>query len=226
MTGIIVDIMVEILIVLAIMTKEVKCGRLSESILHRCTILDFDRHVGAEKYFRKLVGNTDINDSLQRLDKLTQEEAWMAFAELLKVTHSVDAKVTGVDDRVRDVGEQVDDVRGDVQVIGDKVQDIDHRVQGIGSDVNDISCEVREVNRSLSCSTLLVVLRAQTMTQGICSEIVFFDGFRRQIHPSTITLHPKLITMAQRNGFFKEKHLINGNPLVHSCGYTESVCHS
>ena len=150
----------------------------------------------------------------------------MAFAESLKVTHNVDGKVTGVDDRVRDMGGKVENVQGDVQVVGDKVQDIDNRVQGIGSDVNVISCEVREVNRSLSCSPLLVVMRAQTMTQGTSSEIVFYDGFRRQIHPSIITLHPKLITMVQPNGFFKEKYLINGNPPVHSCGYMESVCHS
>jgi hypothetical protein len=61
------------------------------------------------------------------------------------------------------------------------------------------------------------------MTQEISSEIVFYDGFRHQIHPSTITLPPKLITMVQPNGSFKAKYLINGNLRVHSCGYTESV---
>jgi peptidoglycan hydrolase CwlO-like protein len=118
-----------------------------------------------------LVGNTDIEDSLQRLDKLTQEEARMASAESLKVTHNVDAKVMGVDDRVRDVERKVEDVQDDVQDVGDKVQavsnkvqDVDNRVQGIGSDINVISCEVRDANRSLSLSSLLVVLRAQTMT--------------------------------------------------------------
>ena len=64
------------------------------------------------------------------------------------------------------------------------------------------------------------------MTQGISLETVFYDGFRRQIHPSIITLPPKLITMVQPNGFFKAQYLINGNPLIHSCGYMESVCHS
>jgi hypothetical protein len=151
-----------------------------------------------------LVGNTDIEDSLQRLDRLTQEEARMASAVSLRVTHNVDARLR--------------DVEG-------KVEGVDNRVQGIGSDVNDISCDVREVNRSLSRSPLLVVLRAQTMTQGISSEIVFYNGFRRQIHPSTITLHPKLITTVQPNGSFEAKYLIDGNPLAHSCGYMESVCH-
>jgi hypothetical protein len=40
MTDIIVDIMVEVLTILAIATKEVKCGRLSESMLRRFTIID------------------------------------------------------------------------------------------------------------------------------------------------------------------------------------------
>jgi hypothetical protein len=40
MTDIIVDIMVEVLKVLAVVTQEVKRGRLSESMLRRFTILD------------------------------------------------------------------------------------------------------------------------------------------------------------------------------------------
>jgi hypothetical protein len=64
------------------------------------------------------------------------------------------------------------------------------------------------------------------MTQGISLETAFYDGFRRQIRPSIITLPPKLIAMVLPNGFFKAQYLINGNPLVHSCGYMESVCHS
>ena len=100
-----------------------------------------------------------------------------------------------------------------------RVQDVDNRVQAIGS-------EVREVNRSLSLYTLLVVLSAQTITQGVSSETVSYDGFRRQIHQSITTWPPKLTTMVQPNGFFKAKYLIIGNPLAHSCGYMESVCHS
>ena len=42
---------------------------------------------------------TNIEDSLKRLDKLTQEEVRMATAEALKTTHIVDDKVTeGVKD--------------------------------------------------------------------------------------------------------------------------------
>jgi len=39
------------------------------------------------------MGNEEIEDALQELDKLTQEEARMASAELLKITHGVDDKL-------------------------------------------------------------------------------------------------------------------------------------
>jgi uncharacterized protein YoxC len=87
-----------------------------------------------------LIGNTDIEDSLQRLDRLTQEEAQMASAELLRVAHSTEDTVKGLEGKVQDV-------HGDVQDIGNKVQGVDDRVQGVGSDVKDISSEVRGVDR-------------------------------------------------------------------------------
>ena len=43
-----------------------------------------------EKYGKKLIGRTDMEDALKRLDKLTQEEAWMGIVQNLKATHAVD----------------------------------------------------------------------------------------------------------------------------------------
>jgi uncharacterized protein YoxC len=113
------------------------------------------------------MGNREIEDSLERLDKLTQEEARMASAEQLKMTHSVEGKVTGVDDRVRGVEGQVEGVRGDVQDVrvdvqdvsvdvrdvGNKVQDVGDRVQGIDSNVRAVDDKLDQVNRSLSFQT-------------------------------------------------------------------------
>jgi len=45
---------------------------------------------------KKLLGKNKIEDSLKRLDTLTQEEVRMATAEVLKVTQRVDNKVTGL----------------------------------------------------------------------------------------------------------------------------------
>ena len=298
MRDMIIEIMVEVLLILAIVTKGVKRGQLSELISRRFMIIRLSDYL--EKYMKKLIGNTEIEDSLNRLDRLTLEEALMASAELLRVTHGVDGKVMvvndrvkGVDDRVKgvegkvqdvhsdvqdvarnvqtvegrvqdvlsdvqDVGgmvqgieggvqdilcdvqgvgnqvqgveRKVQDVRDDLQDVGDNIQHVDDRLQGIGSDVKDISSDLRgvdikldHVTRSLSRYYLLTVPSAQTYSQGISSEIVFYDGFRPQIHVSIITPHPKPITTAQPNGSFKAVYSINGNPPILLCGYTENV---
>jgi hypothetical protein len=87
--------------------------------------------VYSEKFLKKLMGNTEIEDALHDLDKLTQEEALMASAELLEITHSVDGKVMGVDDRVKDVDEKVQKVGGDVQGFGNKVQVVDDKLEQV-----------------------------------------------------------------------------------------------
>ncbi|KAH9055257.1 hypothetical protein EDB87DRAFT_1813988, partial [Lactarius vividus] len=71
--------MVEVLGILAISTKEIKQGR-------------------TKKYLKKLAGRTELEDALKRLDKLTQEEARMAAAQLLKIAHNVENKITQVID--------------------------------------------------------------------------------------------------------------------------------
>ena len=177
----------------------------------------------SERYFKKLTGNREIEDSLERLDKLTQEESRIASAEQLKMTHGVDGKVMGVDNRVRGVEEQVQGIRGDVQ---DVRVDVCGDVRDVGNKVQDVDNKLDQVNRSLSFQTLIVIPRAQTTAQGTTSEIVSYDGFPPQIHPPIITSHPKPITTAQLNGFSKEVYSITGNLLAPSCGYTENVRYS
>lgn len=65
---------------------------------------------------KKLVGRTDLEDALKRLDKLTHEEARMATAQILKVTHTVDDRVRGVDDKVASMDDRVRAV--DDKVVG------------------------------------------------------------------------------------------------------------
>jgi hypothetical protein len=54
---------------------------------------------------------------VQRLDQLTQEEARMASAELLKVTHGVDGKLENVHGEVQDIGSVVKDISGEVREV-------------------------------------------------------------------------------------------------------------
>ena len=42
-----------------------------------------------EKFLRKLAGMADLEDALKKLDRLTQEEARMANAEVLRITHNI-----------------------------------------------------------------------------------------------------------------------------------------
>ena len=150
----------------------------------------------------------------------------MASAEQLKMTHSVEGKVMDVDARVMGVEGQVQGVRGDVQDVGNIVQDVDERVQGIDSNVQSVDDKIDQASRSLSFQTLIIILRAQTTSQGTSSKIAFYDGSRPPIHPPIITLHAKPITTAQLDGFSREAYSISGNQPAPSCGYTENVCYS
>jgi ribosomal 50S subunit-associated protein YjgA (DUF615 family) len=73
----------------------------------------------SEKYLKKLMGKTNIEDALRRLDKLTQEEARMATAQLLELTHGVGDKVTRIDDNIKGVDDKVKDVSDCVKLVLD-----------------------------------------------------------------------------------------------------------
>ena len=230
MTNVIVEIMVEVLNILALTTKEVKRKRLSELMSHKFSILY--SHFYLERYFRKLAGNTDLEDSLQRLDRLTQEEARMASTEQLKMAQNIDDRVAAVQGEVRGTRGDVQIVRGAVQIVGHRVRAINNRVQGINTEVKDIFSKVQGVDdkfdrdiRSLSFTVTLIPM-ALTSSQGTTSEIVFFDGFRPQTNLPIISLHAKLVTAALLSGSFKGVYSRSGNLLAPSCGYTESVRHS
>ena len=50
----------------------------------------------SEAFGKRLIGRTDMEDALKKLDRLTQEEVGMAVAQNLKATHVVDERVRGV----------------------------------------------------------------------------------------------------------------------------------
>ncbi|KAH9024225.1 hypothetical protein EDB85DRAFT_1894446 [Lactarius pseudohatsudake] len=120
MTDMTVKIMVEVLNIFAIATKEMKQGR-------------------AKKFLKKLVGRKDIEDALKRLDRLTQEEARMASAQILRLAHSVDGKVKVVDDKVTGVGNQMKDV-------DDKMKDMDNKMDIVLNDAMDAKAVLQQTS--------------------------------------------------------------------------------
>jgi hypothetical protein len=117
----IVQILVEVLSILGIATKESKDGVMSKSFDTSMSPLT-ERY--SEKYGKKLSGRTDLEDALKRLDKLTLEEALMVTAEVLKMTHTIDEGVTGVREQVLVVDDRVADVDSRVASVDDKVTEV------------------------------------------------------------------------------------------------------
>jgi hypothetical protein len=136
MIDILVQIMVEVLSILGIATKEMKQGRLSEYLLKQydnCLTKDC-----SGKYAKKLLGNTKMEDALKRLDKLTQEEARMASAQNLEMTHTVDWRVRGVVDTVVAIEDRVAIVNDEVANVNDRVATVDERVKTVDNNLMQV----------------------------------------------------------------------------------------
>ncbi len=146
MTDIIVKIMVEVISILGIVTKEIGQGPISMPFP-----VDISPTVNlhAEKYLKKLVGRKDVEDALQRLDKLTQEEARMAAAETLTITRDIDDTVKDVDKRLEGVDERVQSVDTKVEAIEDTVQSVDSKLQGVDDRVKGVDDTVKDVNHKV-----------------------------------------------------------------------------
>ena len=86
MSDIVVKIMVEILSVLALVTKQINQGRFSKWFFH--TTVQFSPFERAtERFAKKILGESDVEAVLQRLDRLTQEEARVALTHTLELVH-------------------------------------------------------------------------------------------------------------------------------------------
>ena len=102
-----------------------------------------------EKYGKRLIGRTDMEDALKRLDKLTQEEAGMAAAQNLKATHIVDERVRGVantmvaiDNRVASVDNRIADV---THAIDEGVRGVEEQVLAVDERGASVDNKVAEV---------------------------------------------------------------------------------
>ena len=73
MMDIIIWIMVEVLLILGIATKEIRQGRLSEQFIRSMSTLT---EGCSEKLGKKLIGRTDMEDALQGLDQSRSDDPW------------------------------------------------------------------------------------------------------------------------------------------------------
>lgn len=47
----------------------------------------------SEKFGKKLIGRTDMEDAMERFDKLTREEAWISIVKVMRAVHAIDETV-------------------------------------------------------------------------------------------------------------------------------------
>ena len=156
-----------------------------------------------EKYTKKLIGRTDIEHVLRRLDKLTLEEARMAIAENLKTTRST------VDDRVAVAYDQA------------SVTDMEaaRAIDWISKTVDNVD----QVKRSSSPNLVSTKESYKSFQKTNCGR-QSTNGSPHRIRRRTITLRVVLITRKQQPGFLKGASFRSGNPQVHFFGSTENVC--
>ncbi|KAI0291326.1 hypothetical protein B0F90DRAFT_385330 [Multifurca ochricompacta] len=102
MTEMLGKIMAEVLCILALATKEMKQRRI-------------------KAFVKRLAGRTDVEDALQRLDKLTHEEMRMTVAKNLEVTYDVDGNVKAIKTVANSVDENVKVIKEATQSVGDNV---------------------------------------------------------------------------------------------------------
>ena len=94
MMDLIIKVMVELLSVLALATKQIKQGRLSKFAVRY--MLLYPQRV-TEKFVKKLRGNgkDNIQAALERLDRLTKDEGLSAVAQTLGVVHNIAGVIMG-----------------------------------------------------------------------------------------------------------------------------------
>jgi hypothetical protein len=205
MTDMMVEVMVEVLSVLAIATMEIRQKRRSQFITSNFWVLT---HVSLEKFLKKLLGRNDIEDALKRLDKLTQEEAKMATAEVFKSTRNVD---------------------DNLKMLNDGIQrkffshtccpDVLYRQM---TRRRERFCNKRSVRHFLLLPHIL--LEAQSLLQESKCDETSTVGFLPLI-PQRIITSPATLTMREQPpGSFRVVYLKSGNQRLRSCGYMANVC--
>ncbi len=106
----------QVLSVLAFSTKAMKESRISMSIHFGWSFL---AEYTTGKFMKKLVGKTDVEDALQRLDMLTKEENLMVVARTLGVSHRIDDNISGIKEVIRGIREDVNEIKEDTRNVDD-----------------------------------------------------------------------------------------------------------
>jgi hypothetical protein len=170
MTELLGKIMAELLSILALSTKEMTDRRMSESTQ---SLAFFLAYYGPEKFLKRLLGRTDVEDALQRLDTLTKEETLMAVTRNLEITHHADGNVMVVKGIVHNID-------GDVKAIKEVICGGSRSVEvtkGLSHDVGAGVEAIKDVIPNLDGN----VKETKALTENIAKTVT--DQLKRSFHP-------------------------------------------
>jgi hypothetical protein len=233
-------IMAQILSILALSTKTMTERRASESVLGPWSFL---AECEPEKILKKLMGRSDVEDAVLRLDSLTKEESLMAVAQNLEATKKNLEVTHDVDGNVKDIKVLAEDIDDKVQAIDrvdQNVKVVKERTQWFLSLFIHVTCtdaisylrhrspkqERMNINVRYSSMVPLLSIKADTHSQGIRSKRNFNDGFLLPTVPSTIIMLARRSTMGQGRGLFNAANFKNGRRPVLCFGLVAIVCYS
>jgi len=156
LTELLGKIMAQLLAILALSTKIMTEKKMSELIC--CFFYPLvDR--GSAKFLKRLMGRTNVEDALLRLDRLTQEECLMTAARTLELTHRVANVVRDVDGGVKAtkslaeaIDENVKATKALTKGIDDNVtkvakiltEEVHESVKVVGRDARSVADNVRD----------------------------------------------------------------------------------
>ena len=153
MTELLAKILAQVLSILAVSTKEMKDRRISV-LVHFKTFSFADYK--AEKFMKRLIGKTEVEDGLQRLDMLTKEENLMTTACTLEVTGEIRRDMDVIKDDARDIKDYTHDIKDDtcdikddMRDVKDDTRDIKEDTRNIVNDTRDIKDDTRNINDNL-----------------------------------------------------------------------------
>jgi hypothetical protein len=192
MTEITVKLMVEVLSILAIATREIERAKASECISRDGRLLLTYPRSGA--FLGNLVGRTDVADALLQLDRLTQEEVPIVVAKILRAADSVHNELTAVSSNVCGVDRRLEGVENRVKGVERKVNRVLNSARLIfnWSSTRPNTLHISNPTNSkrlwrsglyVISSVLPKVVKAQAIVQGTQRERTLENGSLLQILP-------------------------------------------
>jgi hypothetical protein len=151
--------------------------------------------MASEKFLKRLMGRTEVEDALDRLDTFTKEETLMAVTRNLGVMHHVDGNVMAVKEIVRNIDGNVEAIKEAIR--GDNDIEVTKRLShDIGAGVNAINDVISNVDSNIKGTKELAenvddnVKATKALTEDISDNVKMVQGIARSIdHNVKATKH-------------------------------------